>query len=298
MPTQTVTRAVLPTADFPSGTTLRIVSGGGNEIPVVGAEVIVGGENLISDADGTVTLLRDANDGATVDITADGYLARQTLLRRQTGPRLSLWPTTGPSGMTENFIFDVVYHLSLGGESSHMMRIQPGTDIAYVMPTEQIRRDPRAMATLADAIDELNDVAMGEIVFTVSSNPPAGSVVFELIIDPNILGERVAGQAHREFLGWNIVGGTITFDSLETARTSATHHELGHMMGLGHSDSRADVMFPFLHRRVETFSGRERIAMRIILDRPAATRQPDNDRNVSSALTLSTGWVSVINCPR
>lgn len=113
-----------------------------------------------------------------------------------------------------------------------------------------------------------------------------------------MLPENIVGQARRRFSGWNIIGGNVIFDSIESARTSATHHELGHMWGLGHSDSRADVMFPFLHRTVETFAPRERQAMRIMLDRPAATRQPDNDRDVSSAQTLETEWISVIDCYR
>lgn len=294
-PTQTVTRAQAPAADFPSGTALSIVSGG-NEIPVTGAEVNIGGQVLVSDASGTVTLSSDFNDGALVDITADGFLTRQTLLRRQTRPRLSLWPTQGPSGVTQDFIFDVVYHLSAQGESSHIMRIRPGTDIAFLVPTEQIRRDPRSMEAIADAIGELNEIAQGEFIFAVDPNPPAGSVAFEMVIDPNVLGERVVGRVEREFSGWNIIGGTIIYDSVESVRTSVTHHELGHMMGLGHSNSRADVMFPFLRRRVETFSARERLVMRIILDRPAATQQPDNDRNVRSAQSMSSEWISVIDC--
>ena len=296
-PTTTATRAQLPTSDFPAGTSIRIVSGE-NRAPVSGAEVTIGTDALVTDDAGTMTLEHDFNEGTLVDIVAPGFLVRQTRLRRLTGAEFSLWPKESSTGLAEAFVFDVVYHLARGGESSHMMRIRPLTDMAFVVPSAQILRDVRAMRAVNDAIDELNDLTRGEVSFAVVSDPPPGSIYFELVIDPAQPEGDVVGQALRRFSGWNIVGGIVTYDSLETARTSATHHELGHMFGLGHSDSRADVMFPFLHRRVETFAPRERLAMRLMLDRPAANRQPDNDRNVASAQTLKTEWVSVISCYR
>lgn len=79
----------------------------------------------------------------------------------------------------------------------------------------------------------------------------------------------------------------MTYDFIESVRTSTTDHELGHLLGLGHSASRADVMFPFLRRAVETFAPRERLAVRLIMQRPAANREPDNDRDVNSARNLA-----------
>ena len=296
-PTTTVTNAQLPTSDFPAGTSLRVVSGE-NRAPVPGAEVTVGADALVTDDAGTITLEHDFNEGTLVDIEAPGFLFRQTRLRRLTGAEFRLWPKESSTGLTEAFVFDVVYQLAQGGESSHMMRIRPLTDMAFVVPSARILGDARAMRAVYDAIDELNAIARGEVNFAVAPDPPPGSIYFELVIDPAELEGNVVGQALRRLSGWNIVGGTVTYDSLETARTSATHHELGHMFGLGHSDSRADVMFPFLHRRVETFAPRERLAMRLMLDRPAANRLPDNDRDVASAQTLKTEWVSVISCSR
>lgn len=167
----TITRAQAPSADFPAGTVLHVVEGG-NETPVAGAEVVVGSERLVTEADGSFRLPSDYNDGTLVDITASGYIARQTLLRRLTGPRFSLWPTASDSGLTEEYIFDVVYHLARSGESSHMMRIRPLTDMAHVTPSEQILADPRAMRAVRDAVNELNDIARGEIVFSVNAEPP------------------------------------------------------------------------------------------------------------------------------
>lgn len=154
------------------------------------------------------------------------------------------------------------------------------------------------MRSIRDAVAELNDVARGEIHFVVDSSPPASAVSFELVVDREELGDNLIGQAQRRFVGWSIIGGTVVYDSIETVRTSTTHHELGHMFGLGHSNSRADVMYPYQRRAVETFAPRERLAMRLILQRPAANRQPDNDRNVRSAQTFAPEWLSVVNCYR
>ena len=264
---------------------------------VAGARITIGGVEKSTSASGTVTLDRDFNDGALVDISASGFLTRQTMLRDGVEPVFTLMPTDGTTGITEDFIFDVLYHDSTG-DNRHMMRIRPDTASVYFVPTEQIRNDPRAIATVRDAVSELNTIVQGETTFLVERQAPAGSVSFDLIIDPNELPEGVIGQARRDFSGWNIVGGTVIFDSLETVRSSATHHELGHMIGLGHSDSRADVMYPFQRRTVETFAPRERLGIRLINQRPAFNQQPDNDRPAGDARTQATMWSDETLCYR
>lgn len=283
-------------ADFPSGSPVSVVSGESGA-GVAGARITIGGMEKTTSASGTVTLDRDFNAGALVDITAPGFLTRQTRLREGVEPRFTLMPTGGASGITEDFIFDVMYHDSTG-DTRHMMRIRPDTAMVYFVPTDQIRNDPRAIATVRDAVSELNEIVQGESTFFVENQAPAGSVSFDLIIDPNELPDGVIGQARRDFSGWNIVGGTVIFDSLETARSSATHHELGHMVGLGHSDSRADVMFPFQRRTVETFAPRERLGVRLINQRPPFNQQPDNDRPAGNARTQATIWSDQTLCYR
>lgn len=290
------TTSVPAPSGFSQGSSVRIVSSGDGS-PVAGATLEIAGVAMAADASGAATLSQNFNPGALVDITAPGFLTRQTLVRPGQDLRFGLIPTEGPSGITEAFITEVMFHDSTG-TSRRMMRLRPETAMAYVAPSEQILRDPRAMATLQDAVSEVNTITRGEVVFVIEASPPAGSLVFDLVIDPAELGEDVVGVAARRFSGWNIIGGTVIYDSIESVRTSTTHHELGHMLGLAHSASRADVMFPFLRRAVDTFAPRERLAVRLILDRPAANRQPDNDRDVSSALTLETEWSSVVECYR
>ena len=49
---------------------------------------------------------------------------------------------------------------------------------------------------------------------------------------------------------------------------------------------------------VESFSIREALAMRLLLQRPPRNEFPDNDRAVTDARTLSAGpyWEDVIRC--
>jgi hypothetical protein len=295
-PTTTVTRLQLPpTADFPAGTVLQIVSGE-NQRPVGGARFRVGSKVLTADDSGSIALPEDFDAGTFVDIEDPGFLVRQTLLRKDGGGRFSLWPKTSASGLTEDFTSEVVYHPSTG-TSRRMMRIPPDT-MVFVVPSSQIRNDPRALEATSAAVAQLNEIAGGEVQFAVDADPPAMFVRFDLLIDPGdeAMTGNVVAVARRRFSGWSIVGGTIVYNSIEIARTSAAHHELGHLFGLAHSASRADVMYPTLRRRVETFSPRERLAMRLMLQRPASNIHPDNDRHLRTDESLAADRVSVVVC--
>jgi hypothetical protein len=71
-------------------------------------------------------------------------------------------------------------------------------------------------------------------------------------------------------------------------------HELGHVLGLQHSPSQADVMYCYAGRGVETPSASE-IAILSLLDaRRSGTRFPDNDRNAQGA---SLAGSQQIICP-
>jgi len=288
-----------PRGPFASGTVLRIVSGD-TGLPVAGAQVGVGSTRLESDATGEVTLPSDFGSGTFADVDHPDFLLRQTRLLEATGVQFTLFPKRSSTGLTEDFIRDVLFQDSSTGESRHIMRITPGTAFAYVVPSTQIFGDLRAMRAVNDAVAEINEITEGEIRFEVRDEAPANATAFDLIIDPNdpVLVNGAIGVARRRFSGWNIIGGTAVVDSMETARTSATHHELGHMLGLGHSNSIADVMYPYQRPRVETFSPRERLGVRLLLQRPAATMHPDNDRSVRDPRSLAAAAASVVLCYR
>jgi len=273
---------------------------GDTGLPVAGAQVTVGSTKLESDATGAVTLSLDFGNGTFVDVDHADFLLRQTRLLEATGAQFTLFPKQSGTGLTEGFIRDVLFHDSSSGQSRHIMRITPGTALAYVVPSAQIFGDLRAMRAVNDAVDEINEIADGEIRFEVRGEAPATATAFDLVIDPNdpaLVGGYI-GVARRRFSGWNIIGGTAVVDSMETARTSTMHHELGHMLGLGHSNSIADVMYPYQRPRVETFSPREKLGVRLLLQRPAATMHPDNDRGVRDPRSLGAAAAAVVICYR
>jgi hypothetical protein len=72
-------------------------------------------------------------------------------------------------------------------------------------------------------------------------------------------------------------------------------HELGHTLGLQHSPRDREVMFRFFGARRSTrFGSREALMLRLMLERRAGNRFPDNDRAI--AASGETGTVTIA-CP-
>ena len=68
--------------------------------PVGGAEVEVGGTFYETDATGRLTLSTGVERDTRLDIAADGFLDRETLVRTPDSTRLTLWPREHSSGIT------------------------------------------------------------------------------------------------------------------------------------------------------------------------------------------------------
>ena len=265
-PTSTVTSPLVPASAFPEGTVLQIVSGAG-AAPVANAKVVVAGTTYQTNGRGRVTLTTGVNANVNLGITAEGFLERRTLLRNAGETRFRLWPREHENGLNETVTRDLVYG-GIDGTLRGSIRIDPGVSEAYVVPTEQIRRDSRAMSIINAAADDINDATRGEMRMIVADEAPPGAVVFEFLIDPNVLVDAV-GEARWRFRGFAIIGGTATFDSIERVRTSTTPHELGHLFGFTHTNGTKDIMNTFRRRgTVESFSEREKLSMRLLLQRP------------------------------
>ncbi len=295
-PTSTVTRPLVPTSTFPEGTVLSIVSGAGGAA-VANAEVVVARTTYRTNGNGRVTLSTGVNRNVNLSVIAEGFLERRTLLRTADQTRFTLWPREHESGITETGTRDLVYG-GIDGMVRGMIRIDPRVSEAYVVVSEQIRRDARAMRVVNDAADSITDATRGEMRFIVANEAPPDAVVFDFVVDPNELVDAVA-QVTRRFRGFAIIGGSAVFDSIDRLRTSTTYHELGHLYGFSHTNGTKDIMNTFRRRgTVESFSIREALAMRLLLQRPPRNEFPDNDRAVTDARTLSAGpyWEDVIRC--
>ena len=109
---------------FVAGTSLSFVSGETGH-PVPGARVVIAGRDFISDGAGRVLLSELAPNGATVDIEANGFLDRKTLVRRGEVTTFELWPSESPTQQrsTGARLTSVTKHQH-GGVSASLIRIQ------------------------------------------------------------------------------------------------------------------------------------------------------------------------------
>jgi len=125
-----------------------------------------------------------------------------------------------------------------------------------------------------------------------------------VLIDANILAnDNALGLAIRSYQGANIVGGTIKFASMQdllgTNRADYTNvflHEMGHMMGLGHSPLAREVMTPGggAHTTLGEYQPREAMALHMMYQhRLAGNRPPDKD-GALAAQSAAQPTVSVI----
>ena len=173
---------IAPSSAFPAGTVLRIVSGAAGT-PVGGAEVEVGGTFYETDATGRLTLSTGVERDTRLDIAAHGFLDRETLLRTPDSTRLTLWPREHSSAITEEFTRNIVY----GGPGAlhGLIRLPLGESDAYVVPSQQIRNDVRAIRAVNTAAANFGKATRGELRFIVTERPPSGAVVFDLEVDPN-----------------------------------------------------------------------------------------------------------------
>lgn len=277
------TRPSAPAAPVP--TRITVVSGEtGN--PVAGASVTVAGRSLTTDASGLVTLPDRPATGALIDLVAGGFLDRQTLFRSGTS-ELSLWPRQAANGFNEDFTATIVYTRASGDDpvvgENPLERLRAGTTLATIVAASEILNDGQALRSLEDAAGQVGVASGGAIAYQVASARPASGTFFEARVDPtDSLCSEARAYFRGRFIGDEIIGGALVFCSVSIARTATAAHEVGHSLGLQHSNRLPDVMFPSFQRgRATSLTPRESLAVRLMLERRGGNRFPDNDRSVS-----------------
>ncbi len=141
--------------------------------------------------------------------------------------------------------------------------------------------------TQVEAVDELNRTIPNGIYYTRPKfvTPPSRGYV-ELRIDPDEPDCIEYDSAALAYWGsWSSehTHAVIIYCSEEYAlRKSTVLHELGHTFGLRHSSTNTDLMC--IRRRVtQHFSPREKLLMKLTMQRRGGNRFPDNDRQAFSA---------------
>lgn len=264
---------------------------------------MIAGQSLRADAQGQVSVPPSTAFGAFVDLISPGFFDRQTSLRLGSGAaRISLWPKNGPSGMDENFTATLVYTstadgATVGGQS--LRRLRAGTPAVYVTLAPSLLADSESVAWHQLAADSITVATSGRVIYRLSSEPPAGAIVMNVSYEPGNpgCGDRVRAFTSVRLAAGEIVSGTIVYCVSDAPRSGTVVHELGHSFGFFHSPDRTDVMyFSFVSGRSEVYTPKEALAMRLMMDRAAGTRFPDNDRDTSGITAHGDDGVQVIRC--
>ena len=303
-----------PPANVPSisaGTVVSLRSGETDQ-PVADATISLSGQSqtgtfstvYTTSAAGQFTLDRTVVLSSTplLEATAPGFLVRTTTLRSDE-TTMSMWPASSPTGLDEAFSSTIVYSVSacpaVNTGRSLLTKIPSSTATVHVA-FDSTLQDAAAEAAHRQAIDRLN-AALG------------GSPQYQLIgavdertsfiagINPNhstcTAGpEPLRAATVLNLTGRSIDGGRLIYCSLDAARSAGlVLHELGHSLGLGHSDTTDDVMYCSAGRPV-SFSAREKLVVKLMGQRRAGTRWPDNDRQAAGPLMFRTAATEVIAC--
>lgn len=274
-------------APTPTPVPVLTITGGDTGRPIAGAQVIVAGVPLTTDANGQVRPTAVAT-GATIDIVAAGYLDRQTLFRAGADSlsRFSLWPRQPLNLFTEDYTKTLVYTSStIGSEgtTSSLRRIPSRTTQIRVVLPPDLASDANAVFFHQFAADNMNTAVSGMFRYTVGTEALAGALSVPVSVDPAgaSCSANIAAYAtvFTNGLG-EITGISITYCAARWARDGRVIlHEMGHTLGLRHSTVRSDVMYP--GPSVDVFTDRELLLMKLMYQRPAGNAFPDNDRNTS-----------------
>lgn len=213
--------------------------------------------------------LRDA-----VSVRATNWLLRE---QRYDGQPIYLW------GVEEDYVNALVYWGRFSDGSYRLIRWANGFTITLDQGLEQNDAVMRKALEVAAEVTRRTGLPINV--------GPGGAV--HVMVDANILPEdNAVGEAIRNYQGANIVGGTIKFvnvpyiiGSNNAAYANVFLHEMGHMMGLGHSPLARDVMTPGGGPRatVGEFQPREAETLHMMYQhRLAGNRPPDKDALLAS----------------
>lgn len=279
------------TTIVPASTVFTVVSGETGE-PVAGAAVTVGGQTLETEGSGQV----DAGDisiGVNVGVVAEGFLDRQTVYRGPTESRLVLWPETSDTGLTPEITRRLVY--SGFGEDAVQGELSlsrfPVDETIVVLVDPEIPEDPRVDRIVEDSVDAMRAALHDRMTFTITRTRPSSGIVWHVRINPDSVSSEFIAITRWTFLGSERASAEISFRSLpdfvENGRLLT--NMLGTAFGLHDSDKPSDRMFfDWWRRQPNNFSPREGLIMRMMLERRAGNRWPDNDRSLGASSLRTT----------
>jgi hypothetical protein len=272
---------------------LTFVSGE-SQLPVAAARVTTDVGSYVTDGAGVVAVERVT----TLSVEASGFLERRALARAD---RFSLWPRVSATGLDEETTARLVYNCAApacadGGEP--LGRVNQGT--VTLVPSRDLAGDRGALGAIDEAAHLWTAATRGEVVFVLGPPSATGTIV-DIDVDPAdtaIVSRGAAGVTRRQYSGAAIVRARITLRSVELARRLPLNvHEIGHAFGLGHSPRLGDVMWsgPELYD-ARDLSGREKLAVTLMLQRSSGNRYPDTESGVGTMRGSSSRRTSIVTC--
>ncbi len=271
-----------PAVSFPPGTTFSVVSGE-TGVPIV-ARFVVGGEELLSNDNGEVTINREARFSSPVDIVAAGYLDRNTIFK-QGEFRYTLWPKTSLSGLTERSTAELVYtNAGLGtdaitGKEPLRRWRDELSQIDVIFGVGFDRTNEQQIDTQVEAVAEFNGVLPEGVLYAPPrfvSRPIRPYVDLRIQPDyPSCVESNFAALVIVGSFEYTLARIIYCSQSAASNKTIALH-ELGHTVGLQHSSSERDIMRA--PPRVNSFHARENLLLSLMYQRRGGNLFPDNDR--------------------
>lgn len=256
---------------------LITVVNGETDQPVSGASVTVSGRPFTTDAAGQFTAPDPVLPDAPVEITASGFLKRETLARSDV--RFSLWPDK--SGFSQAYTQEAIY---APGFTQENKLTRPAAPTTIVFSPEV---DAEAQAAVRDAAALLTAANGGQLGFSVGA-PSAVTITIKVNPGHPFFASNPGAQAVAEvpFIG-NTIGasnGAINFKDAGVSHIKAlVAHELGHHFGLSHPTIVSGMMNATVDANRSDYAEAEKLAMRMMLKRRPGNSFPDNDRAVVAA---------------
>jgi hypothetical protein len=156
--------------------------------------------------------------------------------------------------------------------------------------------DARAITELEYAAAAVPSATDGRVLYQLADSVPSGGVRFDVSLDTadeQCRANNWWAYCQNQTRSGYITGGKIVFCHVPSLYGSTLTHEGGHAFGLFHSQDRRDMMYVYSNRATLDFSAREKLAMHLMLQRPAGNRYPDTDR---SAAGSAVSRVDTIGC--